>query len=243
MYGSAKPMFMTISTSRPNPLRRSSRRRLSPFSRSSRRRLNPLIQTPGHALSRADAGFTLIEVLVAAALSLIVFSATLAALGVSQNMQSRDSEWALVIQEGRAGLARMVREIRQAYSIRSATESSLDFYATIGGKDLEIYYGCDVTQPGTGYYECVRLQTEAGSPLPALSTGAPIIRDVLNGTAADEKDPIFREYSPNAIAPDLVTVKLALPASGTLNLGSAKGYSHQIVLTDNAYIRNMNLGT
>ncbi len=146
--------------------------------------------------ARSEAGFTLIEMLVAAALSTIVFAAVLSALETSQHTQSRDSEWALVVQEGRAGLARMVREVRQAYSIRGATESSLDFYATIGGKDLEIYYACNVAESGTSYYQCVRLQTEVGKSLPALSTGAPIIKYVLNGTSADEKDSIFKRILP-----------------------------------------------
>jgi prepilin-type N-terminal cleavage/methylation domain-containing protein len=190
----------------------------------------------------AQAGFTLIETIMAAALSTIVVGAAMGALEAGQNAQSRDAEWALVIQEGRAGLARMVREIRQAYSIRGATESSIDFYSTLGGKSLEIYYACNVSQPSTTYYECVRVQAEVGKSLPALSTGTPIIRYVLNGTSADEKDPIFKEYSPNAIAPDLVTVKLVLPSSGTLKLAWAKAHTHQIVLTNNAYIRDMNLG-
>ncbi|MGH2878185.1 MAG: PilW family protein [Solirubrobacteraceae bacterium] len=191
---------------------------------------------------RSQSGFTLIETLVAAVLSTVVMSATVSALETSQHTQSRDTEWALVIQEGRTGLARMTREIRQAYSIRSATETSLDFYATFGGKDLEIFYDCSVAESGTEYYECVRLQTEVGKSLPALSTGTPIIKYVVNGTKADEKDPVFKEYSPNAIAPDLVTIKLVLPSSGTLKIAGAATLKHQIILTNNAYIRDMNLG-
>ncbi len=192
--------------------------------------------------ARSQAGFTLIELLIAASLSTLVMGLVFNVVETAQRAQLRDSEWALVIQEGRVGLTRMAREIRQAYSIRSATENSIDFYATIGGKNLEIYYNCNVSQTGTSYYECVRLQAEVGQSLPALSTATPIVKDVLNGTSADEKDAVFKEYSPDAIAPDLVTVKLVLPSSGTLKLAAAKGFAHQIVLTDNAYIRNMNLG-
>jgi prepilin-type N-terminal cleavage/methylation domain-containing protein len=191
---------------------------------------------------RAQGGFTLVEMMVAAALSTVVVGATMSALETSQRTQARDTEWGLVLQEGRAGLARMVREIRQAYSIRSATENSLDFYATFGGVDYEIYYACNVSQAGTEYDRCVRLQAEVGKSLPALSTGQTIVRYVVNGTTADPGDPIFKEYSPNAIVPDLVTVKLVLPASGTLKLAGAKTLNHQIVLTDNAFIRDMNLG-
>ncbi|HEX3693661.1 MAG TPA: prepilin-type N-terminal cleavage/methylation domain-containing protein [Solirubrobacteraceae bacterium] len=191
---------------------------------------------------RGEGGFTLVEMLVAATLSTIVVGATMSALEVAQRTQARDTEWGLVLQEGRAGLGRMIREIRQAYSIRSATENSLDFYATFGGVDYEIYYACNVAQTGTEFNRCVRLQAEVGKSLPALSTGQTIVRYVVNGTSADPSDPIFKEYSPNAIVPDLVTVKLVLPASGTLKLAGAKTLTHQVVLTNNAYIRDMNLG-
>lgn len=193
---------------------------------------------------RAQGGFTLIETIMAAALSTIVVGSAMSALELSQRTQSRDTEWAEVIQEGRTGLARMVREIRQAYSIRATSESSLDFYATFGGTDYEIEYACDVKEPDhPSYYECVRVQAEVGKtlPTPSASTGAAIIRYVLNGTEADEKDPIFKEFSPNAIAPDLVTIKLVLPAAGTLKLAGAKTLTHQVILTNNAYIRDMNL--
>ncbi len=178
---------------------------------------------------------------MAAALSTIVVGAAMSALETGQNAQSRDAEWAQVIEEGRGGLARMVREIRQAYSIRWDTPSELDFYATFAGKSYEIDYNCKEKQSGTEFEQCVRKQAEVGKSLP--STGAVIIKDVLNNTSADKEDPIFKEYSPNAIAPDLVTVKLVLPASGTLKLAGASTLKHQVILTDNAYIRDMNLGS
>jgi len=193
----------------------------------------------------SEAGFTLIETLVAAALSLVVFAAVLSALATSQHTQSRDQEWALVIQEARAGAGRMVSEMRQAYAVKEDSESKIVFYATIGGKSWEISYNCAEKQASTEFNECVRRAAEfsAGKPpgeLPA--SGAPIVKDVLNETKADEKDRVFVEYTPNAIAPDLVTVKLVMPASGTLKLASAGGYTHHVVLENGAYIRDMALG-
>lgn len=195
---------------------------------------------------REQRGFTLVETLVASTLSLVVVGSAMSALDIAQHTQSRDTEWALVIQEGRTGLARMMREIRQAYSIRSTSETSLDFYATFNGVDYEIEYACNVKEPDhPSYYECVRVSAEVGKtlPTPSSSTGQAIIKYVLNGTEADEKDPIFKEFSPNEIAPDLVTIKLVLPSAGTLKLAGAKTLQHQVILTNNAYIRDMNLGT
>lgn len=198
---------------------------------------------------RAQDGFTLIELLIAATLSLVVLGAVLAVLISSQNTQSRDNEWALTIQEARTGLAAMTHDIRQAYSIQGTSENSIDFYAAVGGKSYEIAYDCTVpqgerTSTGTELHECVRRQAafEDGKPPRSLpDKGVPIIKDVLNGTATEEA-PIFREFSPNSIAPDYVRIRLAVPAGGTLKLAGAKVYKHKVILSDGAYIRNMALG-
>src|SRR5882757_8759412 len=63
---------------------------------------------------KSESGMTLIELLVATSIALVVFGAILGTLVTSQRVEARDTEWALTMQEGRAGLARMAREIRQA---------------------------------------------------------------------------------------------------------------------------------
>ncbi|HEU0251344.1 MAG TPA: prepilin-type N-terminal cleavage/methylation domain-containing protein [Solirubrobacteraceae bacterium] len=194
---------------------------------------------------RSQAGFTLVEMTIASALGLLVTTATFSALETGQRAQLRDSEWALVVQEGRSGLARMISEMREAYSIRSDSSYTIDFYAAIGGKDYEINYNCEEKQTGTEFKQCVRKSAEVGNALPAK--GQTIVKYVLNGTSADrpngKEDPIFVEYTPSSVAPDLVTIKLVLPASGTLKLAGAKTLEHQIVLENGAYIRNTAVGT
>lgn len=198
--------------------------------------------------ARSENGYTLIELIVAAALSAIAFSAVLGGLESSQNTQARDSEWASVVQEGRTGLARMVREMRQAYSIQEDSHSKIVFYATIGGKSWGISYNCKTAQPSTEYDECVRQAAEfkegkaPSAEELAKASAAPIITEVLNETSADPSDVVFKEYTPNAIAPDLVTVKVVLPSAGTLKLANASAYTHHIVLENGAYIRDMALG-
>lgn len=192
-----------------------------------------------------DAGLTLVELLIATALGLVVLGAVSGLMISSQKTESRNAEWASAIAEGRTGLARMTHDIRQAYDIQSTTFNSIDFYASIGGKSWEIEYDCDVEQPGTTFNECVRraAEFEDGKPPSSLpSAGEPVIRNVLNGSPAGPPK-IFTEFAPTAIAPDLVTIQLVVPAAGNLKLADAAPYHHDVVLSDAAYIRNMALGT
>lgn len=180
---------------------------------------------------RSEAGFTLIEVLVASALAIVLLGGVLAALESSQRVQARDTEWALTLQEGRAGLARMAHEIRQASKVEKAEASTLLFLAAVGGKKWQVKYECNVEQAGTSYRECVRLAAEEGKSLPA--SGTPIVRDVANGTT------VF-SYTPTSTSPTVVTLKVEIPAKGTLTLAGG-GYKHNVVLEDAAFMRNLDL--
>jgi type II secretory pathway pseudopilin PulG len=183
---------------------------------------------------REEAGFTLIELLVAAVAAVMVITASLALLASGQRVQARDSEWALALQEDRAGLSRMARDIRQATKVDSAEAKagSIGFSATIGGKALKIKYECGVSQPGTTYTECVRLATEEPKALPG--TGPVIVRDLVNGSE------VF-SYSPSATEPKMVSAKIELPAKGTLKQAGSSGYTHRVVLEDAAFMRNLYL--
>jgi prepilin-type N-terminal cleavage/methylation domain-containing protein len=187
-------------------------------------------------------GFTLIELLVASVLALIVFGAILGTLESSQRVQARDTEWALTMQEGRAGLARMAREIRQASEITTThTGGQIEFLATIGGVVWKIKYECEVKQSGTEkYYACVRKAVEGkAGTLPA--TGTPIVRDVLNDTE------VFKYFkgSTSTAEPkemNVVTLKVKLPSGGTLKqAGLSSSTTHEVVLENAAYMRNCNI--
>jgi hypothetical protein len=181
---------------------------------------------------REEAGFTLIELLIASIAAVTVLSATFALLESGQLVQARDSEWALALQEDRAGLARMVRDLRQATKVETAEAKggSVVFLATIGGKAWKIKYECGLAQSGTTYTQCERLSAEEGKALPG--TGPVIVRDLTNGSE------VF-SYSPSAAEAKLVTVKLELPAKGTLKQAGSSGYGHKVVLEDAAFMRNL----
>lgn len=199
----------------------------------------PLRRTPqlralsslSRGLLRSD-GFTLIELLIACTVAMVVFGATLTLLQSGGQVQVRDSQWALMLQEGRVGLARMARDIRQASKVEEAKASAIVFLSTIAGKSWKVKYECAIAQTGTEYDECVRFAAEEGKALP--SSGQAIARDVLNGSE------VF-SYSPSATAPTATTLRIELPAKGTLKQAGGSGYKHKIVLEDAAFMRNLDL--
>jgi len=180
----------------------------------------------------AEAGFTLVELLVACVAAAVVFSATLLLLESGQSVQARDSEWALAMQEDRAGLSRMVRDMRQATKVEQAETGTIVFLATLSGKKWRVKYECGVAQSGTTYTQCARLAAEEGKSLPA--SGPAIVKNVVNGTG------VFT-YSPSSASPTLVTVKIELPAKGTLVQAGSSGLTHKVVLEDGAFMRNLYL--
>lgn len=185
----------------------------------------------GHVLARED-GFTLVETIITMVAALVVLGATVTLLNSGQGIQARDSEWALTMQLDRAGLARMVRDIRQATKVNEAGTGSIKFAATIGGQKLEVKYECTTAQTGTTFTECVRFSAEEGKGLPAK--GTIVAKDLLNGSSAFT-------YSPNSASPRAVIVALELPAQGTLKQVSSSGYKHTVLLEDAAFMRNIYL--
>ena len=185
-----------------------------------------------HPCLFAEQGLTMIELLIASVAAVTVLGATLGLMVSGLNVQTRDSEWSLALQEDRAGLARMVRDLRQATSIEEANAGSVVFLATIGGKSMKIKYECGVAQPGAAYSykQCVRLAAEAEKTLP--TSGPAVAKYLVNGGE------VFT-YSPSASSATSVTVTLEMPAKGNLKqVSGSRGYLHKVVLEDSAYMRN-----
>src|ERR1700730_12454946 len=202
-----------------------------PWPRSSPgRRHARLIAADRSRAHSGEGGFTLVELLVTCLAPLCVSAATLALLVPSQQVQARQSEWALTLQQDRAGLAQMVRDIRQASKVEEAKSSAMMVLATLGGKPWKIKYECGVSQTGTTYTQCVRLAAEVGKQL--LSTGPAVTTDMVNGGS------VFYYAPPTT--PTVATVKIELPSTGTLRQPGGEG--HKIVLEDAAFMRNLYLG-
>lgn len=182
-----------------------------------------------HRDIRSERGYTLVELLVSVSMAIIVLGGIVIALDSSQQVEARDTEWALTLRAGRTGLARMIYEIRQATHFEKTEPGTIDFLAPIGSKSYQVKYECGVKQSAE-LYECVRFAAEEGKSLP--TTGAPIVRDVLNHTS------VFR-YSPSTTSPTVVTVTLEMPAKGTLHQVGSEAYKDNVVLEDDAFLRNL----
>lgn len=75
--------------------------------------------------SRQDAGFTLVELLVATVLAMIVLGAGVMIFTAGIQSQPRVDTQAGAIQQARTTMERMVRELRQGSSVPTATGSTL----------------------------------------------------------------------------------------------------------------------
>jgi len=202
-----------------------------------RRRRGLRSRRAGAAGARAgQAGYSLVELVVVAALLLTVLGAFLTTLETAQRVVPNDVQWSLAIQQGSTGLQRMERELRRAVGFYATTPNSVDFRVSSGTQDTQVLYSCDVAQPGTAYRQCVRLQAPVGQPLGGVADGEPVVVRLLNGTVSD---PVFT-FTPNGLTPTFATITLKLAARG--EQPGSLGYSHAIVLSDGAYLRNQGLG-
>jgi len=185
--------------------------------------------------AKSENGFTLVEVLVVSTLLVVVIGALMVPLVVGQRQQLKNANYAYAQQQARTGLDSMVSQIRQAWSIASTDPNAIDMNVNLNGVAKHVYYGCDIPQPGSSVYrECLRVESAAGSPLPALSTGTAVIQNILNGTTSD---PVF-SFGPDPIAPYYMTARVKIPASG----GTTGGLGHTVVLSSGALMRNENVG-
>ncbi|HEY2162142.1 MAG TPA: prepilin-type N-terminal cleavage/methylation domain-containing protein [Solirubrobacteraceae bacterium] len=185
-------------------------------------------------IALSEAGFTMIEVLVVCLLMAVVLGALLAPVVISENRQLQDSRYSYSQQLARTGLEAMVSQIEQASAILSTTPNSVDMNVTWDGSALQVYFACDIRQPGTAYNECVRVQSAQGTALPPLSSGTTVIKNLLNGTGTS---PVF-SFAPDPIAPYYMTATVEVPASG----GASSGLTNSIRFDDGALMRNLNIG-
>ena len=176
----------------------------------------------------------MVEVLVVCMMLAVVLTALMTPLVVSENRQAQDANYSYAQEVARSGLEAMVAQIAQATAILSTTPNSIDMNVTWDGSALQVDYECDIPQPGTAYHECVRVQSAQGSALPSLSSGAPVITNLMNGTAAS---PVF-SFAPDPIAPYYMTATVEVPASA----GARRGLTNSIQFDDGALMRNLNIG-
>jgi type II secretory pathway pseudopilin PulG len=181
-------------------------------------------------IAHSEAGLTLVELLVASALSVVVMGAVVTLVIGAVRDQPKISKQSQNITTARGVLERMTREIRSGIAVTSSGASKLSFegyvrHSTCGGSTLlassaapivcSITYECSVTS-------CSRLESPKGS-----TSGTPQL--IFSGINSSQ---VFT-YAPNATAPTYVKVTLRLPnPSGT----------GALTISDGASLRNATLG-
>lgn len=177
-----------------------------------------------------DAGFTLVELLMTMTLTLVVASGALGLLEAARPASDAEFMRQVAIGEGRAGLERMVREIRGADSVNSTSGTLIDFNGQTASGSRRIVYECGVSSTVAGLRQCTRYE----GPVGGTATGAQTVIDrLVNATTSQ---PVF-SYLPDRIRPTEVKVAVVLPSRAE----SPVGYNHRVSLYDTAFLRNVDL--
>jgi prepilin-type N-terminal cleavage/methylation domain-containing protein len=177
---------------------------------------------------RAEGGFTLAELLVAMMITLIAFAAALLLLQVALKAQPRISERGAAIQQGRAWIERLTRELRQGGTVTgSPTSSQLAFltfvrHSACGGTATGNSIQCLVT------YSCAAGTCSRTERNPDGS-GTAAAQQMVTGLQSNS---VFT-YTPSTAAPEYVGVTLMFPA--TDDPGETED---AITLTDGVTLRN-----
>jgi Tfp pilus assembly protein PilV len=221
--------------------------------RSSRLKWRTSWPSPGGANQRrasrlpaGDAGFTVVETLVATLLALLVLGTTGALFVTTQVDATSAIARADAVASANAGLREMDQDLRQAYQVEYPTSTSygtagctavssagvqlcnqIDVLARTGsGTDYEVRYDCGVPSSTiTGEQTCWRYQcgadatTGSGSSCLATSGGVAaklLIDDVVNGTTSSQVFALC--YASSATTGSACAPGAARPSSGTVTL-------------------------
>lgn len=179
----------------------------------------------------AEHGFTLPELLVAAVVALIVAAGGMAMVQVAVRTQPQISERAGQVQQGRAMIERVSRELRQGESVESTSASSIDLRTYVnseacGGAAATTAILCRVTYSCTGS-ACSRTEHDGA--------GGGSTQQVVDGLLSSEVfcyAPQLAEASCPATSaddPTFVGVTLAFPADDG---------SEAVTLRDGVALRN-----
>jgi type II secretory pathway pseudopilin PulG len=179
---------------------------------------------------RDEAGFTLVELLLAMVMLTGVMTALVQVFTTSGPVAGRDQSRALGIMDAQVGLAAMTRDLRQAQTINSATSTAVDFTATINGVTQRIVYDCAGTQAGTTYKQCVRASSTTLTAAPSLTNAKLVMQRLVNGTT-----PVFT-YTPSSSAPTYIAVHIEVPRDGGYK--DQGGYSDNISYDGGVYLPN-----
>jgi prepilin-type N-terminal cleavage/methylation domain-containing protein len=180
-------------------------------------------------LRRDERGFTLIELLTTMTVMLLVLGTAVVLFNVVLRNQPEVTDRNTKIQTAQISMERMVRDLRQTYSVVSVTPSTLtvltfDNRTTCGGDALGTARRCRVTytcSAGT----CRRTASEANDRTGATA-GAAVA--TVSGLSNDN---VF-SATPAGPAPTYISIEFVVPASAGSN-------EDAITLRDGVALRNV----
>jgi Tfp pilus assembly protein PilW len=181
----------------------------------------------GAAAGGREDGMTLVELLLVAVLGLLVLTGALALLLSSASGEPRVSERAAVVQQARAMVEAVTREVRQGYGIEVAEPDELVLLSYVartscGGAPAEGSIECRIA------YECSAdacTRTESDPEGGGGGTAVEVARGLASASVFD--------YEPSADDPSFVQVSLELPLSES---------EDSITLEGGTALRNVALG-
>jgi prepilin-type N-terminal cleavage/methylation domain-containing protein len=206
---------------------------------------------------RASDGFTLMEVLVAMALTVVVMASAGQLLYAGQKVSSADTENATAQSELQGQLDRMIRDLRQATDVTQQTTGQITVILLDG---TQLSYKCDAPDQGANaatYNACYRL-TAAAPPatLPAPGAANLVIPRLYRTNSAGNSYSVFgytlssvddtldpddeapdANNTPDPAAPVYFSIHVELPSAGELTAGA--GRSRRIILDGGSELRNI----
>jgi hypothetical protein len=156
---------------------------------------------------RREEGVTLTELLWVAVLGVLVFGLALMMLNFAVRTEPRLTERAASVQQGRALMERLTRELRQGATVSVGTPSQLVFAtyvkrASCGGPPGATAIQCQVEYSCTGG-TCSRTERNTSG----TGGGEPV--QLVEGLASSD---VF-SYLPSPSTPEYVSVRLVYPAT------------------------------
>jgi prepilin-type N-terminal cleavage/methylation domain-containing protein len=176
-----------------------------------------------------DEGFTLTELLVAMTIGLVVMGAGVMMFTAAIGSQPKQSARLAKVRDARTTSERLVRELRQAKEVVSATSNQLWILTWVPNATCGASAGAASECWFTVRYDCtagtcnrVEADSQGNNPGPA--------RQVVSGLS----NAIVFTYSPSPSAPRWVGITLQFPAEGG---------DDAITVEDGAALRNSTLGS
>lgn len=199
----------------------------------------------------AEAGHTLVEMLVVILLLALVLTPVMNSLVFEGRQAPVGVQYSQSISDATSGLQRMMQEIRQAYAIRatngdvnSGQGSYIDFLAVIADQNLEVKYDCgQVSSTNSAYdackrFACVATAYDTPCTLPSSSSYVAVDRVLnTNGQVFTFRD---KTGASATNAQDIWTIeaKVQVPSRGSLSYG----LTHRITLDNQTAIPNLQNG-